>query len=389
MTQLETSAFENCTSLTSITIPDFIKTIKGSVFKGCTSLNSITLPDNTQIINEHTFEDCTSLTSITIPEQVRTIGYCAFMNCSSLSSIIIPYSDSYLGTTLKEKAFYGCSSLTSVTLPKSVRYINDSAFRECSNLKEVYCYAEIISLMGSNVFKDSNVGNCTLYVPAYSSIDYKAANQWKEFGMIKTIMNISEAKYATYYNGSLSYMMPEGLEGYIAYVNEGNYCFEKAYQAGDVVPAREPVVLKGNAGEYELVYTEENGVSYKAQDMNCLYGTKESATTTVGNDDDYYFYALSLNAESDINSVGFYWMAENGAPFTNGSSKAYLALPKAMFATPSQAKAFRFSIMNDDTGISSVRYDKTNTITYNLFGQKVPASSKGIIIRDGKKIYNK
>ena len=66
------------------------------------------------------FEDCSSLTSITIPNSVTSIGKGAFLGCSSLTSITIPNSVTSIG----ESAFRGCSSLTSITIPNSVKSID-------------------------------------------------------------------------------------------------------------------------------------------------------------------------------------------------------------------------------------------------------------------------
>ena len=102
--------FYNCTNLVEAPkIPDTIKSIQ-NIFCGCSSLTSITIPDSITSIKDRAFEDCSSLTSITIPDSVTSIEYCAFENCSSLTSITIPDSVTSIGNY----AFYDCSSLTTV-----------------------------------------------------------------------------------------------------------------------------------------------------------------------------------------------------------------------------------------------------------------------------------
>ena len=65
MTDIGYSAFENCTSLTSVTIPDSVTSIGNWTFDGCTSLTSVTIGDGVTSIAYGAFRDCTSLTSVT------------------------------------------------------------------------------------------------------------------------------------------------------------------------------------------------------------------------------------------------------------------------------------------------------------------------------------
>ncbi len=127
------SAFFDCTSLTSITIPDSVTSIGYSAFAQCTSLTSITIPDSVTSIGEAAFLYCTGLTSVTIPNSVTNIGNSAFYNCTSLISITIPDSV----TTIEYDAFSDCVSLTSITIPDSVTYIGMNPFGGCVSIEEI------------------------------------------------------------------------------------------------------------------------------------------------------------------------------------------------------------------------------------------------------------
>ena len=134
VTSIGDLAFDNCTSLTSITIPSSVTSIGVGAFMACTSLTSITIPSSVTSIGDNTFTTCTSLTSITIPSSVTSIDYSAFCNCTSLTSITIPSSV----TSIDYSAFYNCTSLTSITIPSSVTSIDYSAFYDCTSLTDVY-----------------------------------------------------------------------------------------------------------------------------------------------------------------------------------------------------------------------------------------------------------
>ena len=107
VTSIGNFAFDDCSSLTSVTIPNSVTSIGSDAFRGCSSLPSVTIPNSVTSIGSSAFSGCSSLTSIVIPDGVTSIGVRAFYKCSSLTSIIIPDSV----TSIEEEAFSGCSSL--------------------------------------------------------------------------------------------------------------------------------------------------------------------------------------------------------------------------------------------------------------------------------------
>ena len=125
-------AFNGCTTLTTIVLPNSLSTIDSSAFSDCSSLTSITIPNSVVSIGYRAFYNCSSLTSITIPDGVTSIDAWAFSSCSSLTSITIPDSVTSIG----DYTFSSCSSLTSITIPDGVTSIGDYAFSGCSSLTE-------------------------------------------------------------------------------------------------------------------------------------------------------------------------------------------------------------------------------------------------------------
>ena len=147
VTSIRELAFDDCESLTSVTIPDSVTSIGNWAFDDCSSLKSITIPDSVTSIGEWTFSSCGGLTSVTIPDSVISIGDNAFSYCSNLKSVIIGNSVTSTG----DYAFQYCYSLTSVTIGNSVTKIGDYAFRNCSSLTSVTIPDSVTSI-GSEAF---------------------------------------------------------------------------------------------------------------------------------------------------------------------------------------------------------------------------------------------
>ena len=166
VTSIGNFAFNECTSLTSMTIPDSVTCIGNCAFRECSSLASVTIPDSVTSIGVYAFCACTSLKSVTIPDSVTSIGNYAFSYCTSLTGIWVDegnshyfsdasgvlfnkdktvlaqcpgaFSGSYAipdgVTSINDAAFVNCESLTSVTIPDGVTNIGYEVFAGCTSL---------------------------------------------------------------------------------------------------------------------------------------------------------------------------------------------------------------------------------------------------------------
>ncbi len=166
LTSIPASRFDSWDELSSIILPDSIKSIGSAAFTRCYSLKSIVLPKAVETIGDYAFQDCCSLTSVEIPESVNYIGEYAFNGCDLLSlfggnshyiskdrrslidisnnTLIVaaPYGLASFSVpdgiiNISPGAFSHASSLISVSLPSSIRSIGDSAFDGCSSLLSI------------------------------------------------------------------------------------------------------------------------------------------------------------------------------------------------------------------------------------------------------------
>ena len=158
VTSIGSCAFYDCTSLTSIIIPNSVTNIGLEAFHGCSSLTSVTIPNSVTSIGGFAFRDCSGLTSVTIPNSVIHIGSYAFYNCSGLTSVAIPNSVTSIGSY----AFYNCSGLTSVTIPDSVTSIDNATFWGCSSLISITIPNSVTSIGSYAFYKCSGLTSVTI-----------------------------------------------------------------------------------------------------------------------------------------------------------------------------------------------------------------------------------
>ena len=200
---------------------------------------------------------------------------------------------------------------------------------------------------------------------------------------------ITEAGYGTYYS-SKAYTMPKGVKGYTITGNEGtSLVMNEAYAAGAVVPAKTALVVEGAANKYYTLVAESTDLTPADAD-NKLHGSDEAETTYVDGTDVKY-YKLSYNNEG--NNLGFYWGSENGAAFTNGAHKAYLALNSETLLSQSRGFSLADLAHGVTTGINTtVKSATQSNFIYDLNGRRINSlngAAKGVYIMNGQKVLVK
>ena len=189
LTSIYSEAFEDCSSLTTITIPNNVKSLNLQAFSRCSSLKDISFPSSLETIGTEAFWNCTALIAFNIPNGIKTIASAAFSGCNGLTSISIPASVKDIGGT----PFNGCSNLTSISvdinnetyespvgsnaiihkatntlvagckstiIPESVITIGNNAFLNCS-LTSLIIPSNVTSI-GSSAFSGSSLSSLTL-----------------------------------------------------------------------------------------------------------------------------------------------------------------------------------------------------------------------------------
>lgn len=186
--------------------------------------------------------------------------------------------------------------------------------------------------------------------------------------------------YATLYYGGFALKVPAGVTATVYSYADNNLNASKTYTEGDVLPAKTAVVLNAVGGKYYFPGTTETGETPEATN---LYGYDKATLTDVDGMGKYYM--LSLNADKDPNSIGFYWGEENGAAFTSKAHKAFLALP-----ADATAKGFAFNDVTNGISAKTIAAEQDNAPVYSLTGMrmsgKLPA---GIYVKNGKKFVVK
>ena len=108
------SAFEGCSKLTSVVIPEGVREIGNDAFWGCDALEQVFLPSTLEKIEYNAFRNCESLTEIIIPDGVWSIGMDAFTGCKNLKDIYVPSSV----ISVEMDAFYTFNDDTVIHTPQ-------------------------------------------------------------------------------------------------------------------------------------------------------------------------------------------------------------------------------------------------------------------------------
>lgn len=154
-TKIESNAFENCTGIENLVLPDNVYVLQKNVFKGCSSIKTLKFGKYCIGADASSFANCTALTDITFNDNMEALGGAVFSGCTSLVSVEMPDGildwvtsddNSLTGWGFGNNMFANCTSLKSVKLPANLTKIPESVFNGCTALVSVQATTNIISV---------------------------------------------------------------------------------------------------------------------------------------------------------------------------------------------------------------------------------------------------
>ena len=191
--------FDGCSKLSSIVISKdnpfydsrndcnaVIETESNTLLFGS---NSTIIPNTVSTIRYEAFEDL-EITSIVIPNSVKTIGRHSFARCKKLKEVII--GDGV--ELIDQQAFENDESIKTVSIGKAIKEIGGFAFKSCPNIEDVYIYADKTPPTASKAFEDSHIEFAILHVPSSVIEQYKVLDPWNSFKEIVSIDNNGNEK---------------------------------------------------------------------------------------------------------------------------------------------------------------------------------------------------
>jgi len=315
-------AFSNCHGLESnanIIIPNTITQLGVGVFTNCAKLKSLSLPDSITKIGDEAFYNCTSLIDISLPSNISWIGYRMFSGCKVLSGITLPSNITAIG----EQAFYGCKALTQMNFPNGVTTIRSSAFANCTSMQyyDFSFHTSIPTLANTSAFLNIP-SNCKIRVPYELVDDWKAATNWSVYrdyivGMITFYIEGNDMQKESYFAES-GMTWQEWIDS-ISSNDDAEYVVQNDY------------IIENSTGRYVLLneYT-----AVKPSDViriNHSYIVSDSLPISTSifyiednlTGDEFYRFEEGMTWQDWVNSeYGTYYIIQDGFVVEEGSQVA-------------------------------------------------------------------
>ena len=400
-------------NLKTITIGPNVLSLPANMFLGSEALEKIEIPENVDSIGWSCFAGCKKLKEVRLSPKMSYIGHSAFANCINLPKIDLPNSVKYIGGC----AFENCTSFTSLTIPENLEVIEDNAFKGCKGIKKLDYNArklecaiqygknrEYNSFMYDCPLETINIGEKVEFLPGYFMARKKDVPYFEIPQNVKCIGD--EAFYAVNIEG---FVIPSTVE----------YIGNKAFHETSLYDTFERIddILYINNIAYEYL-GDNNGYIENLKFRDGTVGISSGWHLSYNKKPIYFPETLKYIGD------GFRTMPwrRDGSIFFKGAvppkaivfsvfSNGYLGDPLSCiyvengFSTytlytlyvpkGSKQRYMEAEYWNlfpnikeyDVTGINNVTLDSnaSNCPIYNMNGQRVDGSYKGVVIQNGKK----
>ena len=160
-------------------VPASVIRLGESSFSNVPALTSLTLPNGLKTIEDKALWNCENLVVLNLPSSLKSIGWRS-LGFIKVSSMVVPENITQLWDLFLSR----CPELTSVELPSTLTEMRGDVLADDPKLKTVTCKALNPPVIDGNAFKNTPIDSATLIVPAGSKALYQAAEGWKDFGTI-------------------------------------------------------------------------------------------------------------------------------------------------------------------------------------------------------------
>ncbi len=205
-------------NMKNIELGNRVTFIDNGAFNSCTHLDSIIVPNSVQYIGRMAFcyNYSGSIKKIRLPEGIDTIRFQTFFGCTGLEEVNIPSTVVYIDSA----AFHECWELTKLTLPAGLTHIGEAAFFQCRNIDTLISLAPVPPVAFANTFKQMN-RNLVLIVPCGSVAAYRNAPYWNYFVNIQDDCEAVpevELPEVSIFSAAYQNIVVEGAEGEVVVV---------------------------------------------------------------------------------------------------------------------------------------------------------------------------
>ena len=312
--------------LTSISIPQGVTSIGDSAFYNCSGLTSISIPQGVTSIGSGAFSNCTGLTSISIPQGVKSIGEYTFNNCIALTSISIPQGVTSIG----DSAFSGCRGLTSISIPQGVTSIGMDAFSDCTGLTSISLSQGITSI-GGYAFSNCT-GLTSISIPqevtSLSGGVFSGCKNLTSINIPRGVTSIGGFAFS-YCTGLTSIGIPQGVTS----IGDGAF--------------------SGCTGLTHIIVDADNS-NYASIDGVLFNKAGTSLIACPGG-------LTTISISQGVTNIG-------NRAFINCTGLTSISIPQSLISID-------YAAFYNCTGLSSIRFNSTTTSIYDLAGT-IPAATK-------------